>query len=186
MRQPLVGSMSWRHSSCSAAARSPNVQRTSVRASLRWDSAVTNSNRPFAHSSKRCLTSGFVARGIGRDLSQRYLATLRRFYNDQGITIDPLFAEQWMTYPSMFDSRHILPEWAVAMGVGAALVGGIEARDQRAIATIVAPLDKVGSFTSYDLAHDAGIEIDGDAMYQSIVRKMNADMDLLEKEAPDR
>jgi D-lactate dehydrogenase len=29
-------------------------------------------------------------------------------------------------------------------------------------------------------------EIDCDAMYQSIVRKMNADMDLLEKEAPDR
>jgi hypothetical protein len=60
----------------------------------------------------------------GRDLSQRYLAILRRFYNDQGITIDPLFAEQWMTCPFIFDSRHILLEWAVAMDVGAALVGG--------------------------------------------------------------
>jgi hypothetical protein len=33
-----------------------------------------------------------------------------------------------------------------------------------------------------DIARDAGIDIDGDAMYQSVVLKMNTDMDLLEKE----
>ena len=118
----------------------------------------------------------------GRDISQRYLAILNHFYADPGIDIDPLFAEQWMTYPFLFDSRHILPEWAMAMGVGVQLVGRLEAYDERATAAVRAPLLNPTSFTSYDVARDAGIEIDGDAMYQSVVLKMNRDMDLLEKE----
>jgi oligoendopeptidase F len=118
----------------------------------------------------------------GRDISQRYLAILNHFYADPGVEIDPLFAEQWMTYPFIFDSRHILPEWAMAMGVGAELVGRLEAHDERVTAAIRAPLLNATSFTSYDIAHDAGVEIDGDAMYQSVVLKMNTDMDLLEKD----
>jgi oligoendopeptidase F len=118
----------------------------------------------------------------GRDISQRYLAILSHFYADPGIEIDPLFAEQWMTYPFIFDSRHILPEWAMAMGVGAELVGRLEAHDERAIAAIRTPLLNATSFASYDVARDAGVEIDGDVMYQSVVLKMNTDMDLLEKD----
>jgi oligoendopeptidase F len=118
----------------------------------------------------------------GRAISQQYLAILHDFYADPGIEIDPLFAEQWMTYPFLFDARHILPEWAMAMGVGAELVGRLEAHDERATTTVRAPLLNATSFTSYDIARDAGIEINDEAMYRSVILKMNTDMDLLEKE----
>jgi oligoendopeptidase F len=118
----------------------------------------------------------------GRDISQQYLAILHTYYANPDIDIDPLFAEQWMSYPFIFDSRHILAEWAMAMAGGTDLLARIESQDSHTKATIVSPLGKSSSFTSYDLLRDAGIEIDSDAPYQALINKMNADMDLLEQE----
>jgi oligoendopeptidase F len=114
----------------------------------------------------------------GSDISRMYLTILQAYYADPDIDIDPLFAEQWMSYPFMFDSRHILPEWAMAMPAGAALEAQILAKQRQTMATIQAPLANPKSFTSYDILLDAGVDVDSDLPYEVLIRKMTADMDL--------
>jgi oligoendopeptidase F len=118
----------------------------------------------------------------GSDISRSYLALLHVYYEDPDIDIDPLFAEQWMSYPFIFDSRHILPEWAMAVAAGADLEARIQARTAEAMATVGAPLAKPSSFTSHDLLRDVGINIETDAPYEALIRKMTSDMNRLERE----
>jgi oligoendopeptidase F len=118
----------------------------------------------------------------GRAISAQYLDLLRAYYADPAIDIDPLFAEQWMSFPFIFDARHILPEWAVAMAAAVDLTTRIEAQDSRALTTIRAPLAMRNSFVSYDLMRDAGTVIDSDAPYVELIRKMNSDLEQLESE----
>lgn len=118
----------------------------------------------------------------GREISSRYLAILRSFYSNPEITIDPLFAEQWMSYPFLYDSRHILPEWAMAVAAGVDLLDHVENHDGRTKTTVRMPLANPSSFTSYDLLHDAGIDVNSDSPYRALIAKMNFDMDLLQSE----
>jgi oligoendopeptidase F len=115
------------------------------------------------------------------EVSERYLALLKAYYDDPQIHVDPEFAYQWMSYPFLFDSRHILAEWAMAMAAGAELVDKIESRDQQTISMIRAPLAAAGSYTSFDLLRDEHIDVDSDEPYQAVLRRMNSKMDVLER-----
>jgi oligoendopeptidase F len=107
---------------------------------------------------------------------------LHSYYADPEIEIAPPFGEQWMSYPFLFDSRAILPEWAMAMAAGADLTARIEAKNERTLATLRAPLGNPSSFLSYDLLRDAGIDIATAAPYQALIGKMNSDLNSLEQD----
>jgi len=115
------------------------------------------------------------------EISEHFLALLKAYYDDPQIQVDPEFAYQWMSYPSLFDSRHILAEWAMAAAAGAELVDKIEARDPQVISVIRSPLAVPDSYTSFDLLRDARISMDSDQPYQALLERMNAKMSLLDQ-----
>jgi oligoendopeptidase F len=117
----------------------------------------------------------------GAQVSALYRDVLRDYYAGSGIAFTPADGEEWMSLPNLFYG-HVWDEWAFAMAGAAAMVERVEAGDQATIAAIVAPMGRPDSYSSYDMLRDARADPTEPAMYQAVVRRMNADMDRIERE----
>jgi hypothetical protein len=86
-----------------------------------------------------------------------------------------------MTLGNLFYG-HVWDEWAFAMAAAAAMAERVKAGDAAAISAIAAPMSRPDSYSSYDLLRDAKANPTDPAMYEAVIRRMNADMDKLDAE----
>ncbi|HEY1962508.1 MAG TPA: hypothetical protein VGG69_08825 [Rhizomicrobium sp.] len=114
------------------------------------------------------------------DISKMYLSTLRDYYGDS-ISIPDAAGEEWMTLGNAYYG-HVMDEWAFAMAGAVAMAERVKAGDRNTIAAIVSPMMKPDSYSSYDLLRDAGTDPTRPGIYEAVFRRMEADMDALERE----
>jgi len=117
----------------------------------------------------------------GNQISELYLSVLKDYYGEAAITIPPASGEEWMTLGTAYYG-HVSDEWAFAMAGAAAMYEQVKAHDANSIAAIISPMSKPDSYLSYDLLRDAGADPMASSTYEAVFRRMNADMDALDRE----
>jgi oligoendopeptidase F len=117
----------------------------------------------------------------GPQISALYLDVLRDYYGETDVRLTDANGEQWMTLGNLFYG-HVWDEWAFAMAAAAAMAERVKAGDAAAISAIAAPMSRPDSYSSYDLLRDAKANPTDPAMYEAVIRRMNADMDKLDAE----
>jgi oligoendopeptidase F len=117
----------------------------------------------------------------GAQISALYLAVLRDYYADSSIRFSDADGEEWMSLPNLFYG-HVWDEWSFAMAAAVAMNERVEAGDKATISAIASPMSRSGSYSSYDMLRDAKADPMDPAMYQAVVRRMNMDMDRIDRE----
>jgi oligoendopeptidase F len=117
----------------------------------------------------------------GNQIDALYLSVLKDYYGDAALAIPQASGEEWMTLGTAYYG-HVSDEWAFAMAGAAAMAERVKAHDASAIAAIASPMARADSYLSYDLFRDAGADLTAASTYEAVFRRMNADMDALDRE----
>jgi oligoendopeptidase F len=117
----------------------------------------------------------------GEQISQLYAQVVSDYYGGTGVGIEPFAGEEWMARGPIFYG-HVMDEWAFAMAAAVTMASHVGGRDEAAIAALRSPLSRPGSYSSNDLLRDAGADLAQAATYQAVFRRMDAEMDVLDRE----
>jgi oligoendopeptidase F len=119
----------------------------------------------------------------GSQIATAYASILRDYYpaREGGIPLEDGDGYQALVLGNTYYGQ-VLAEWAIAMASAAAMAERLEANDPETIAALAHPMARPGSFTSYDLLRDAGVDLATGAPYEALYRRMNRLMDALERE----
>jgi oligoendopeptidase F len=117
----------------------------------------------------------------GPDITSLYRSVLTDYYAAKTLKIDEATGAEWMTLGQIY-GRHVLDEWAYAMATAVCMEQRIAAHDETVIDSVVSPMKKKDTYSSFDLLRDAGADPTASSTYQAVFQRMNADMDAIEVE----
>jgi oligoendopeptidase F len=118
----------------------------------------------------------------GAEISAHYLEIMRAYnaHGDGGIVVDDVYAREWATESILFLTHH-QASWAISHATSAAMAEGIARRDPRVMGMM---RDSRGHELEYanDFLLAMGVDATTSGPYDAMARRMNAMLDLLERE----
>jgi oligoendopeptidase F len=151
----------------------PTVKEPAARAVLLNNQLALlyrNFYEPLMGAELELQVTAEVARGVtpsGGQISERYLALLRHYLD--GVQVEEHFGGLWMLQGQGFYGE-VLPGFAMAVSVGAALAEAVGRGDRRAILGIQATSAGDSQY-SYDLLTQAGLDVADPAMHKAMLRR---------------
>jgi len=118
----------------------------------------------------------------GEKISEMYGEILRRYHgHDEGVVvIDELYHNEWMFVPHFYYNMYVF-QYATSLTAGTALYTKIVEEGQMGVDNFKNLLRAGGSDYPYELLSNAGVDLATPAPYQSVVARMNAVMDEMER-----
>jgi len=118
----------------------------------------------------------------GERVSAMYGEILRRYHgHDEGIVvIDDLYANEWMFVPHFYLNMYVF-QYATSLTAGTAIYAKIVGEGQAGVDNFKALLRAGGSDYPYDILRNAGVDLATPGPYQSVIDRMNAIMDEMER-----
>ncbi len=117
----------------------------------------------------------------GERISKLHLALLREFYGNKDITIEEVYATDWIqnrigfwTYEGQL--------WSPAIAVGSLLAEGIQNGDENAKKAMWKVLGRSEMDLTWHLFKEVGIDVSKEKTYEALYRRMNKMMDQAEKD----
>jgi oligoendopeptidase F len=123
----------------------------------------------------------------GERISEMYGEILRRYHgHDKGVVIiDDLYTNEWMFIPHFYYNMYVF-QYATSKTAGTALYEKIVNEGDAGVENYKDLLRAGGSDYPYKLLVNAGVDLAKPAPYESMVRKMNAIMDEMERLLEER
>lgn len=123
----------------------------------------------------------------GERISEMYGEIVRRYHgHDQGVVIvDDLYTNEWMFIPHFYYNMYVF-QYATSKTAGTALYEKIVNEGEAGVENYKNLLRAGGSDYPYKLLVNAGVDLAKPAPYESMVRKMNAIMDEMERLLEER
>lgn len=118
----------------------------------------------------------------GSRISELYLDILRRYHGHDlaVVLIDELYGNEWMFIPHFYYNMYVF-QYATSLTAGTALYARMVEDGEAGVANYKNLLRGGGSDYPYDLLRNAGVDLATAAPYQSVIARMNAIMDEMEK-----